>query len=133
MIAIIDLTDALKQGFVERDLVLEVCHHGRHLLLDLADLGCLVGTGQSEEHTTDMIEQTIALLKSQNGVLERCRIPVLHDLLDIITSLLKSHLEGGQIVRGLNLTEIRCSEGYLTLLQQGILGLSLLTGRNLHH
>ena len=133
MLFVIDLTDAFKQGFIERNLILEIGHHGGHFLLNLTELGCLICLGKGIEHTAYTVEQAITLLKGQDGVLERSRILVLNNLRDVITSLLDSCLKGGQIVRGLDLTEIRCSKGHLTLLQQGILALSILTGRNLHH
>ena len=128
MLFFIDLTDTLEQRFVEGYLVLQVCQHRLHLLLNLTDLWRLLGLCQSKEHTAYTVEQTIALLKGQNGVLERSRILVLHDLCDVITSLLESSLKGGQIVGGLDLTEIRCSKGNFTLLQQGVLTLGLLAG-----
>ena len=125
--AVIDLTDAFEQRLVKRDLVLQIGHHGRHLLLNLCNLGGLVSTGQGIEHTRDMIEQAVTLLKSQDSVLESGRILILNDLRNVVLRLLDSHLEGRQIVCGLDLTEIGCSEGDLTLLQQGILTLSILT------
>ena len=121
VLGVVDLTDALEEGFVEQDFVLEVGQHGLHLLLDVADLRRLVGIDKCEEHTRHLVEQSAALLVGQNGVLEGGRLLVLHNLPDVLASLPDGFLEGGQIVRILDLAEVGSVEGQLAVLQQRVL------------
>ena len=108
---IIHLLDTLEQRLVKRNLVLEVGQHGLHLLLNLAQFVRLVGLGQGKENGGDTCQLTTAVLEGQDGILERCRVLTVHDGLNVVTRLLHSRLEGWQVVRGLNLAEIRRTKG----------------------
>ena len=117
MLTVIDLTDALEKLFVEHDLVLEVGEFGLHLLLYFANLGCLVGIDEGKERATDALEQASALLKGQNGVLERGRVLAVNNLLDVVTLLLHGRLEGRHVVGILNLAEVGGTEGHRAISQ----------------
>ena len=132
VLLVVDLLDALEERLVERYLVFEIGQHRHHLLLNLAQFRRLVSLGEGEKHAAHAVEQAVALVEGQDGVLERGRILILHDLLDVVTLVLDSRLEGRQIVRDLDLAEVGRAEGHLTLLQQRVLALSLLAGSQLH-
>ena len=108
---VIDLTDTLKERLVERDFILQVGQHGLDLLLYLANLRSLVGIHQREERASDTVEQLATILERQDGVLERSRVRTIHNLLDILTLILDSGLEGREIIGRLNLAEIRRAKG----------------------
>ena len=129
---IVHLLDTLEERLIERDFVLQVSEQGHHLLLYLTQFGSLVSFCQGEEHTAHPVEQTVALVQGQDGVLEVGRIRVVHNLGDAVASGLDGCLEGRQIVGDLNLAEIGGSEGQRTLRQQRIFSLSLGTGCKLH-
>ena len=133
MLTVIDLTDALKQRLVERNLVLEVGQHGLHLLLYLANLIGLVGLNDGKEHTADTVERLATLLEGKDGVVEGRRILVFYDSCDFVALLLDSRLEGRQIVRDLNLTEVGGSKRQGALLQQRIFTLGFRAACQLHH
>ena len=128
VLLVVDLSDALEECLVERNLVLQIGQHRLHLLLYLANLRRLVGIHQGEECATDMIEQLTAVLEGQDGILESRRVGAVHNFLDIVALVLDSGLEGWQIVSGLNLTEIGSAKGQRTLSQQRILLSVLLAG-----
>ena len=71
VLTIIHLLDALEEGFVERNLILQIGQHGLNLLLNLANLRSLVGIHQGEERASDTVEQLATILERQDGVLER--------------------------------------------------------------
>ena len=111
MLTVIHLSDAFEERHVERDFVFQLRQHRQHLLLNLAQFGSLVSFGQCKEHTTHTVEQASTLLVSNDGVLEGGRIRTIDDFGNLVAALLNGLLEGRQVVRGLNLTEIRCSVG----------------------
>ena len=113
---VVDLTNALKQLFVECYLILKVCELRLHLLLYLGNLRRLVGFGNGKEHACNAVEQLSALLKRQNGVLEGGRIRTVNNLLDIFALLLHGRLESWLIVTILYLAEVGCSKREITLL-----------------
>ena len=125
---IIDLLDTLEEGFVERNLILQVGQHGLNLLLNLANLRSLVGIHQGEERASDTVEQLATILERQDGVLERSRVRTIHNLLDVLALLLDTSLEGREIIGRLNLAEIRRTKGQRTLCQQRVLARILLAG-----
>ena len=130
MLVVIHLADAVEQSLVERNLVLQVGEHGHHLLLDVAQLGGLVGLGQREEHTAHAVEQPSALLIGHDGILEGGSLLAAHDGGNIFALLLHGSLEGGQVVGRLYFAEVGRAEGQLALLQQRVvLLLCVLTGR----
>ena len=133
VVAVVDLPDAFEQRLVERDLVLQVCQHRLHLLLYLANLVGFVGLDNGEEHTAYAVECLAALLEGKDGILEGCRVLVLHDLGDFIAFLLDGSLEGGQIVSGLYHAEIRRTKRQGALLQQRVLTLGFRAACQLHH
>ena len=130
---VVHLFDAFEEGLVEGDLVREIGQHGLYLLLDLRDLIILIGLGEGEEHATYTIERATTLLESKDGVLKGGRIRALHNLLDILARLCDSGLEGGQIIGGLDFTEVGGSEGELAFRKERVLCFSLLTGCHRHH
>ena len=127
VLLVIDLTNTLKERFVERYLVLQFRQHRLHLLLNLTQFGRLVSLRQGKEHTRDTVEQPSALLKRQDGILESRRIFRLHNLRNVLPLLLDSQLKGWQIIRCLNLVEVGGAKGQSTLHQKRILLLGLLT------
>ena len=132
VLTVIDLTDALEEGLVEGDFVLEIGEQGLHLFLYFSDFGCLVCLYQCEEDATDAVEETSAVLEGQDGVLEGGAVGVVGNLLDALALLLHGSLEGRQVVGGLDLAEVRCAERQLALRQQGILAPGLLAGDEGH-
>ena len=85
------------------------------------------------KRTTDTVEQTVTLLKGEDGVLERGRVRALHDGLDILAILSDGSLKGRQIVGVLNLIEVGGTKGQLALHEQRVLMLSLLASCKGHH
>ena len=132
VLLVIDLTDTLEELFVEHDLIVEIGEQGLHFFLYLAQFRRLISLYEGKEHTAHTVEHTSTFLIGKDGVLKRCGISILHDLLDIVTLLLDGSLEGRHIVSGLDLTEIRCTKWLSALLHQGILTLGLLAGRERH-
>ena len=114
---IVNLLNTFEEWLVEGNLVLKVGQHGLYLLLYLANLRCLVGLGQGEEHTTDAVEQSSAFLVGQDGILESSRVCIIYDSLDVVACLLDSELKSRQIVFCLNLGEVRGTKGECALLQ----------------
>ena len=133
MLPVIDLTDALKELFVKRYLVVKVCQHWLHLLLYLAQFVGLVSLNKGKEHPADAVERLPALLQSKDGVLKGCRVLVLHYLGDFIAMLLNGCFEGRQIVCCLNLTEVRGPKRQGALLQQRVFALVSCTTAELYH
>ena len=84
ILLVVHLTDTLEESFVECNLVSQVGQHWHHFLLYLTNLGCLVGFCQSEERTTDAVEQFSTLFVGQNGVLESGRVGVIGNSLDLV-------------------------------------------------
>ena len=132
MFAVINLSDTFEQRFIERYLVIETCKHRLHLFLDVANLISLFCFDQSKEHTRHTVKCLPALLESEDSILEGCRVFVLHNLCDFITFLLNGSLKGGQIVRGLNLTEVRSTKWQRALLQQRVITIIFRTACQLH-
>ena len=133
MVAVVDLTDALEQGLVEGNLVLEVGEHRLHLFLNLAYRVGFVGFDDGKEYAADVVERLAALLEGQDGILEGGRVLILHYFGYFIAILLDGSLEGGQVVGRLYLAEVGSAEGQGALLQQWVLTLRLLAGGELHH
>ena len=107
---IIDLFDALEQLLVEHNFVRQVCQHRHHLLLNLTNLWCFIGTDQGKEHPTHTVEQFTALLKGQNGIFESRRLWISYNRSNLFPILQNGNLEGRQIVRGLNLAKVGGTE-----------------------
>ena len=115
MLAVVDLADALEERIVEGNLVLQFGQHRLHLLLNLGKFRRLVGLGEREEHAPHVVHRAPTLLVGQDSVLEGSRVGVAHDGGYLVALLLDGTLEGWQIVGGLDLTEVGCSVGQLTL------------------
>ena len=98
MLFVIDLFDTCKQLLVEHNLVRQVCQHRLHLLLNLTNLRCLIGTDQSKEHPAHTVEQFSALLKGQNGILKSGRLWISYNRCYLFPILPDAHLKGRQIV-----------------------------------
>ena len=132
LVIVVDLADALKERFVEHNLVLEVGQHGLYLLFKLAQFRRLVGLYQGKEYAGYAVEQASALLVGQDGVLEGGRVRAVDNLLYVVALLLDGSLERRQIVGDLNLAEVGGAVRQLALCEQGILMLRLLAGAELH-
>ena len=128
MLLVVHLLNALKEGLVEHNLVVQVSEHGLYLLLNLAQFRRLVGFDKGKEDAAHTVEQSSALLEGQDGVLEGGRLLAVYNLLDVFTLVLDSCLESGQIVRRLDGVKVWNVVGRVALLQQRVLGLCLLTG-----
>ena len=121
ILVVVHIFHTLEELLVERNLVAQVGHHGRHLLLRLGDDGRLVGAGQTEEHARHAVEHHATLLIGEDGVGEGGFLLVVHDLLDVGALYLDGLLDGRQVVGLLNLVEVGRSKGQATLLQQRVL------------